>query len=779
MRIMGRLFCGSSLRAAACMAPLALRSPAQCGKHEEVEKFKQEAERTRQLKEAVEWCQLEKKRGWAGSHRKDDDGEWFWPLVSEGSINRRLNGKVELDHPYSSRSVLTPQEEADLVATCKELNSHGQGIKREQLGKMVLDSLILRPVLNEGREYAPLSHNAQQILKAGECGQAFFTRFFAEHKDLAEKRPAREEILRAKWMTPEVSASHFEKLKATLARAGLLDSEGKITDPRRVLNSDECPNPWRGTGDRGKIIAEVGKPCVKLVNCAREHTTLDVMISMDGHLFDPHLIFKGEYVQRQMIPDKSKLRAKVSATSKGYQTGTTLLETIQFWDKELKRRNVPKPVVWTTDGHSSRLNTDVLRWCRENGWIMYVSPPHTTGIHQALDQIFKTWHDTFNGVVERWAEDNTGKELNKKIFTDMFGEAWAKWTGPAQIVGACRRVGLSVKGVDPEAVPKAKFVIASTVAKPAPPALSPALPAPPATPALMGPQTRSGEGAPTPAPAPAASSSGIEFDGEWDSPSPPAGAYAPDSREYWMAKQKLTSAFARDLFEAGKTMRKRPLTLKETHPSWQVQKAAETTDADPARGRQRVKGAWGDMDTLEMLEQLDEQEREDEEKREAVAQRKQDALERKEQKQAAEAEAKQTREAALALERPVTDLLKLLGFVPMQSESPAAGELASFARANRAHLVGLGVDLTALTKKELMPQLTAKIPAASNVDWKKAPLKALPAPPEAAPAAAQLVVVEATIGGEPAAQAAPLEADDSTSEAASKRPRRGRGAAAQ
>ena len=43
-------------------------------------------------------------------------------------------------------------------------------------------------------------------------------------------------------------------------RAGIMDADGKITRPAtRLLNSDECPNPWRGTGDRGKLIAEVGK----------------------------------------------------------------------------------------------------------------------------------------------------------------------------------------------------------------------------------------------------------------------------------------------------------------------------------------------------------------------------------------------------------------------------------------------------------------------------------------------------------------------------------------
>jgi hypothetical protein len=398
-----RSFASFSALAAPLTAAVPLVGCVSKSKHEQHQRHLEEAARVQQLREAVEWCTEDAskpKGGWAGAHRWNyDTGDWWWPLVTEGSLNRRLKNPVLMDHPFAAHQVLTPDEEADLVATCKELANHGQPLGRDQVGKMVHDALLLRPVLNEGRNFAPYSTAAKHILKAGEVGQAFFARFFEEHPEISERKPCSEETLRARWMTREVSARHFEKLSACLARAGLLDDLGRVIDPRRVLNSDECPNPWRGTGERGKVIAEVGQPCVRLVSAAREHSSLDVLVGLDGHLYGPHLIFKGEYMQRQMIPRKEAVGfAKVSATKKGYQTGSSLLDTLRFWDRELTARGVPKPVVWTTDGHSSRLNRDVLQWCRDNQWIMYISPPHTTGIHQALDQIFKAWHDTFNGI---------------------------------------------------------------------------------------------------------------------------------------------------------------------------------------------------------------------------------------------------------------------------------------------------------------------------------------------------------------------------------------------
>jgi hypothetical protein len=305
-----------------------------------------------------------------------------------------------------------------------------------------------------------------------------------------------------------------------------------------------------------------------------------------------------------MIPDRSKVpNSKISATAKGYQTGSTLLETLKIWDRQLTERGVPKPVVWTTDGHSSRLNRDVLGWCRENEWIMFISPPHTTGIHQALDQIFKSWHDTFNAIVKRWAEEHTGKELNKQIFTDIFAEAWQNWTTPDKVVAAFRRVGVSIVGLNPDAVPKEKFVLASTVAKP-----PPALPAPAdatATTAMVTPlvhdagtglplagmagpsgATPAGQAGPssaTPQPAPRT----MDFSGEYESPEP-GEQFERNSLAYWKEKARLSSARARELFSEAKTLHETPLTLKATHPAWQVRKASPPRE-DGARGKQRLR----------------------------------------------------------------------------------------------------------------------------------------------------------------------------------------------
>ena len=252
------------------------------------------------------WCRETESTAYAAWARTEDDCQTpIWPLINAKGLKLRLDGLVNNDQPYAASAVLTPREEADIVDACKELNRHGQGVSRKELGNMVLESLELRPVINAGRNYTPLSHNAKEMVASGKVGSSWFTNFFAEHRDISERQPCPEEIARAKWMTKENSLKHFEFLGACLRRAGIL-VDGKIIDPRRVLNSDECPNPYGGTGGRGSVVAAVGDPCRRLVSAARQHSSLDVSsvlcIGLDGHLFDPHLIFTGKHIQRQMVP---------------------------------------------------------------------------------------------------------------------------------------------------------------------------------------------------------------------------------------------------------------------------------------------------------------------------------------------------------------------------------------------------------------------------------------------------------------------------------------------
>ena len=723
-------------------------TPSWCvaSKHDAAQHAMEEAARRKQYDEAMAWCQEHGKTAYAASVRLGEDDSTLWPLISEKGLRNRLSGKVDNAQPFKASAVLTFQEETDIVEACKELNRHGQGVDRADLGRMVLESLELRPLINRGRNYQPLSHNAKEMLKKGDVGQGWFTHFFANHKDIAEKAPCAEEIARAKWMTKENSLLHFKRLGECLTRAGVL-VDGQIMDPRRVLNSDECPNPWGGTGGHKKVVGAVGEPCRRLVSAAREHTSLDVCIGLDGYLFGAHLIFGGKLIQRQMIPDNTKVPGSIiSVTEKGYQTGQTLLHTIQVWDKDLVARGVPKPVVWMTDGHASRLSLSVLKWCRDNGWIMYLSPPHTTGIHQPLDQIFKTWHSTFNGRVKAWSDAHVGRDLNKAIFAHIFGEAWPLWTRPDSIVAAFRRCGVTVKGLDPAAIPAEKFVVSTVVSQHTPNSL-----------ALTTSQSTASEASSSTALAPTtravaathatAATAAVEaepaledLEGEWKSPSPEHGTYR-SRGEYFELKAKLASQAARSFRAVAAKLQRTPVTLKDIHPSFQPRKAEEPPE-DKGKGRQTLKGEWGDIisgEGADLITKFEKQELDEQRAQDERDQRKRDKEAVRAEREEEEARKKAERAERLLLEQPVATILKQLRYIEANAEEISAGGLAAFAKANRTQLRALGVTVGAhLTKKALMPELLDMLrsppTAMDEVDWVAAPPLALPAPTEAEPA---------------------------------------------
>ena len=76
-------------------------------------------DRQTQLKNAVEWCTLNGKRGWAAV------SSGLFPLIKDGrAINRRIDGKVENGNEHGYCSILTKNEEEQLVAYVKNKNRY-------------------------------------------------------------------------------------------------------------------------------------------------------------------------------------------------------------------------------------------------------------------------------------------------------------------------------------------------------------------------------------------------------------------------------------------------------------------------------------------------------------------------------------------------------------------------------------------------------------------------------------------------------------------------------
>ena len=101
-----------------------------------------------------------------------------------------------------------------------------------------------------------------------------------------------------------------------------------------------------------------------------------------------------------------------------------------------------RPVVVLTDGHSSRCDLEVLKFCHEKDIYQFVSPPDTTGLLQPLDQINSLLHRAYT---ESKKNLFVGRHINRETFMCMLGELWPTWVGKETVIKSFKRCGVTAE----------------------------------------------------------------------------------------------------------------------------------------------------------------------------------------------------------------------------------------------------------------------------------------------------------------------------------------------
>ncbi len=127
----------------------------------------------------------------------------------------------------------------------------------------------------------------------------------------------------------------------------------------------------------------------------RECITIDPIVSFSGDVVQCHVIFPAKYITSRMALRQAVQKIPnllISTTDSGYQEGCTLLDSINSFDNYLI---VQRPVIMMCDGHSSRFDLDVLRFCQDKQICLFLTPPDTTSVTQLLDQINNALHSSY------------------------------------------------------------------------------------------------------------------------------------------------------------------------------------------------------------------------------------------------------------------------------------------------------------------------------------------------------------------------------------------------
>jgi len=452
----------------------------------------QKAIRDGQFKEAEKWCKDNEKGARAclskNPHLCANSGQGG--LLKKNALDLRLNGKVTTGAEYASNAVLTDMEEKELVEWCILCNLGRASKNMSEIGIKVREILLVRHARNRmgGRKPIPLSGPAKAIaIGKSFPSQSFFARFFGLHSKVLENKTAQPvEAARAAAANDATVEEHFEGVwgfRNELIDAGIMDSDThEITDPRRVLNRDECPqfidyNDNKGNA-KGKSAGGKGDSVFTTSAVNRTCVTVDMTIGLDGFQYGVHFILARKTLDDELITERlgdyftSKIYEEkfmmcsthclVSTTEKGVQTAVTLLECMKLLDEELTLRKVPRPVVICSDNHASRKDEVLLQWCADHGIRLFFELANTSGFLQALDQFNKKYHEAYKKEKKRYKaalrdEGVSDPQLDLADFLQINAEIWNTWWSPSDRRTSFRRVGILQNRIDATKVNREKF----------------------------------------------------------------------------------------------------------------------------------------------------------------------------------------------------------------------------------------------------------------------------------------------------------------------------------
>ena len=113
-----------------------------------------------------------------------------------------------------------------------------------------------------------------------------------------------------------------------------------------------------------------------------------------------------------------------------------------------------------TDGHATRFDPKVMRFCQVSDINQNLGPPNTTSSTQVLDQIFAMLHAEYNNQRDLLFDQG----VNRDKFMHIFAEISHKWAPPERIANAAR-CGISATGFNVNDMDQAPFERARLLAE--------------------------------------------------------------------------------------------------------------------------------------------------------------------------------------------------------------------------------------------------------------------------------------------------------------------------
>ena len=289
-------------------------------------------------------------------------------------------------------------------------------------------------MLDKDGRYTPFKDNLP--------GDKWFLAFMKRNPRLSFRKPQGIGKERAV-VTPARIDRWFSDLESYLHELG---ATSILQEGRRMFNSDESGFSLSGSSSN-KVLAEKGSKIVPEVrNTDKSQITVLATANAAGEYLPPMFIVPGKSIEAYgHYTANSPAGALFSATESGWMDSISFfLFVANLFDKEVTKRNIPRPVLLLVDGHATHQSMEVSEFCKDHSIIMYRLPAHATHLLQPCDvSIFRALKAEWNLAERAYRIDHPGSFVTKTQFAGVFRHAWQKiLSKPSIAINGFRAAGL-------------------------------------------------------------------------------------------------------------------------------------------------------------------------------------------------------------------------------------------------------------------------------------------------------------------------------------------------
>jgi hypothetical protein len=236
--------------------------------------------------------------------------------LSVDRLHRYLRGKTSITDKHADKTVLTHDEEVTLAEWLAASAANHCGKTRAEARLMVVEILTARQKYRQSvrqRKGTALSAAARKVLASGGSlpSDKWWQSYYARHGHLVQERTGEvvnsARAARANNNTVEEHFFDVRGLEPALLLHGIMDPVTKrITDPRRLLNLDETPQPvnYERNVKQRKVAAAPGGAGIKPSNENRRSVTIDITMDLGGFLYGPHIILAQNSIHEGHLPEE-------------------------------------------------------------------------------------------------------------------------------------------------------------------------------------------------------------------------------------------------------------------------------------------------------------------------------------------------------------------------------------------------------------------------------------------------------------------------------------------